>query len=378
MAGKMVNAPMLIEVFSTCPQASPSSYEYIQKVIDVSRWSEECNCAGILVYTDNSQLDPWLVSQIIIQSTRKLCPLVAVQPAYMHPYAVAKMIASIGYLYGRRVLLNMVAGGFKNDLAALNDTTPHDKRYARLVEYTTIIKRLLSDTTPLTFRGKFYTVDKLKMTPALPAELPPRIFVSGSSEAGLAAAREIGATAVKYPKPAQEYADDFRDNSMEFGIRVGIIAREESEAAWTVARARFPQDRKGELTHQLAMKISDSAWHKQLSRTEGGNSPYWMLPFETYKTFCPYLVGSYEEVSKELAKYIEVGYQKVILDIPPSQEELRHINICFEKAIGKLPRGSEDHAPGTRAKAVALPSRWQAHGVQALGDLSVENLHRKA
>src|SRR5256885_11620952 len=37
--------------------------------------------------------------------------------------------------------------------------------------------------------------------------------------------------------------------------------------------------RSGQLTHQLAMKVSDSAWHKQLSdlaaATASGESPYW-------------------------------------------------------------------------------------------------------
>ena len=89
-------------------------------------------------------MDPWLVSQIIIQSTEALCPLVAVQPVYMHPYSVAKMVASVGHLYGRRIYLNMVAGGFKNDLEALNDMTPHDRRYDRLIEYTAVIKELLA------------------------------------------------------------------------------------------------------------------------------------------------------------------------------------------------------------------------------------------
>jgi alkanesulfonate monooxygenase SsuD/methylene tetrahydromethanopterin reductase-like flavin-dependent oxidoreductase (luciferase family) len=44
----------------------------------------------------------------------------------------------------RRIYLNMVAGGFKNDLSTFNDTTPLDKRYARLIDYTTIIKELLA------------------------------------------------------------------------------------------------------------------------------------------------------------------------------------------------------------------------------------------
>ena len=110
-----------IEVFSTCPYSSAVERErFLPYVVDVARWSEQAGCRGILVYTDNSTVDPWLVSQIIIQSTEALCPLVAVQPVYMHPYSVAKMVASLGHLYGRRIYLNMVAGGFKNDLEALN------------------------------------------------------------------------------------------------------------------------------------------------------------------------------------------------------------------------------------------------------------------
>src|SRR5438876_2543812 len=158
-----------LKVFSTCPQSSAVDREaYIQNVIDVARWSEEAGCEGILVYTDNSLVDPWLVSQIIIQHTTRLCPLVAIQPVYMHPYSVAKMVSSLGYFYRRRIYLNMVAGGFKNDLAALHDTTPHDKRYVRLVEYTIIIKELLRSSAPVSYQGEFYVVYKLLIAPSLP------------------------------------------------------------------------------------------------------------------------------------------------------------------------------------------------------------------
>jgi len=46
-----------------------------------------------LIYTDNGLVDPWLIAQAMITHTERLCPLVAVQPVYMHPYAVAKMVA---------------------------------------------------------------------------------------------------------------------------------------------------------------------------------------------------------------------------------------------------------------------------------------------
>lgn len=328
-----------LEIFSTCPQAVDFDRDaYAQRVVDVARWSERLGCKGILVYSDNRQLDPWLVSHIIIQHTKTLCPLVAVQPVYMHPYAVAKMMATFAHLYGRRIYLNMVAGGFKNDLTALNDPTPHDRRYDRLIEYTQVIRRLAEASAPVTFDGEFYKVQGLKLTPPLAPELYPGIFVSGSSEAGLRAAEAIGATAVKYPKAPDAEAEP--DEGVGAGVRVGIIARPESDDAWAVARARFPEERKGQLTHQLAMKVSDSVWHRQLSElaeaTASEESPYWLVPFENYKTMCPYLVGSYERVGVELARYIGLGYRSFILDIPPSEEELGHTRAAFEHAVQRV------------------------------------------
>jgi alkanesulfonate monooxygenase len=326
-----------IEVLSTSPQSKDHSREtYIQQVVDVARWSEEAGCTAILVYTDNSLVDPWLVSQIILQSTERLCPLIAIQPIYMHPYTVAKMVASFGHLYGRRIYLNMVAGGFKNDLAALNDTTPHDDRYTRLVEYATIIKMLLSSPDPVTYEGKFYRVERLRMTPPLAPELFPGMLMSGSSDAGLAAARAVGAVAVQYPKPAKECEPTADLNGHRTGVRVGIIARETNEEAWAVAYERFPGDRRGQIAHELAMKVSDSHWHKQISdmakQRESTQAVYWIWPFENYKTFCPYLVGSYQDVSGEIRRYLQIGYRTFILDIPPNRQELQHIQAVFQLA----------------------------------------------
>ena len=331
-----MSATEKVEVFSTTPQSKDvDRSEYLRRVADVARWSDEAGYRGILVYTDNGIVDPWLVSQIILQETKTLCPLVAIQPIYMSPYTAAKMVATFGFLHNRRIYLNMLAGGFKNDLLALNDETPHDDRYVRTVEYTKIMTALLSSPEPVTFEGKYYNVTNLKMTPPLPEELYPGILISGSSEAGLAAAREIGATAVKYPKPPGEEVDQ-RGDTIDSGVRVGIIARESSDEAWRVGRERYPEDRKGQITHKLAMKVSDSQWHKQLSelgeQPVSEDNPYWLGPFENYNTFCPYLVGSYDRVAAEVARYIELGFTTFILDIPPSEEEIEHTAVVFDRA----------------------------------------------
>src|SRR5438128_996528 len=87
-----------LQVFSTCPSSSATPDNYFRRVAQVAEWSENAGCTGILIYTDNSLADPWLVAHTVVQSTSALCPLVAVQPVYMHPYAAAKMVASLGFL----------------------------------------------------------------------------------------------------------------------------------------------------------------------------------------------------------------------------------------------------------------------------------------
>ena len=301
----------------------------------VARWSEDAGCTGVLVFTDNGLLDPWVVSHAILRETSTLCPLVAVQPAYMHPYAAAKMVATFAYLYGRRIFLNMVAGGFRNDLLALADETPHDERYDRLVEYVQVMMELLTTDKPVSFEGRYYRVKNLRLIPPMPSDLLPGLMVSGSSPAGLAAARSIGAIAVKYPRPP-EVEQETADRGDKSGVRVGIIARSSGEEAWQVARERFPEDRKGQITHQFAVKVSDSNWHHQLSvrrPDEGGDGdPYWLGPFQNYSTFCPYLVGSYERVATEVSGYLRAGFTTFIVDIPPSREELDHTKEVFARA----------------------------------------------
>ena len=58
-------------VFSTCPNsAGQKDYKrYKKSVIRTAQWSEDAGCQGMLVYTDNATVDPWLTAQIILENT---------------------------------------------------------------------------------------------------------------------------------------------------------------------------------------------------------------------------------------------------------------------------------------------------------------------
>ncbi|UCF69024.1 MAG: LLM class flavin-dependent oxidoreductase [Acidobacteriota bacterium] len=353
-----------IELYTTCPATStdraprrPGFYSesgesYLRRVVKTARWSEDCGFHGMLLYIDNSLADNWALAQLVIESTTDLVPLIATQPAYTHPYWVAKKIATLGHLYGRRIALNMLAGAFVNDLQALGDVTPHDRRYERMTEYTLIIQKLLARRSrPTTFKGEFYTLRNAVVHPLLPSELMPIVLMSGSSEAGMAAARRLGAVAVRYPKPVDFYEQQPLEQDIQFGVRLGIIARDDEQDAWELAHERFPVDRQGQMVHKMATGSTDSVWHKDLTSLKQeeltDSYPYWLVPFQNYKTFCPYLVGSYRRIAEIVARYINVGFRTFITDIPLDQEELFHQKIVFGMAT-KMAAAGVSTAAGNR------------------------------
>jgi alkanesulfonate monooxygenase len=318
-------------VYSTCPVSlayDPRTYR--QTVARVAQWSERHGYEGLLVYVDNNLADPWLCANLIMESTDRVVPLVAVQPVFAHPFTVANSIASLAVYRHRAVHINLVTGGQTRHLGALTDTLvgDHDSRYDRLLEYWQVIRTLLTHSEHTSFEGHFYSLNSARLGVRPPDELHPRFFLSGSSAACMRASATIGATRLTYPAPPHEYAA-----AGETGIRIGIIARESRAEAWQVAHQRFPDDPQGRKSHRIATKLSPSTWHKELSRrTEMEDSPYWLLPFKTYKTFCPYLVGSYDEVGELLAFYHAEGVRTLILDTPSEEDDLYHAGLAFRAA----------------------------------------------
>ena len=328
----------VLRIFSTCPQSRETDPgEYIKRVNAAARWSEAAGCEGMLVYGDNGILDAWLVSQLLVHATEHLSPLVAVQPIYMHPYAVAKMVSSLAYLHGRRTCLNMLAGGFRTDLIALDDDTEHDVRYARTVEYAQLIKALAQGTGPVTFEGRYYRVRNLRLAPPIPgiraAAHDLRLLPGGAGGcAGTGCDRDQVPPAVAdAPARTGDRVRHADRSDHARGCRSGLAAG---------VRA-FPEDRAGQIAHGLAMQVSDSQWHRQLSELAGdaavSHESYWLGPFKNYKTFCPYLVGDYNTVATELRRYMDLGFRTFILDIPASKEELWHTMLVFRLAQDATP-----------------------------------------
>ncbi|MEU8606799.1 LLM class flavin-dependent oxidoreductase [Actinoplanes sp. NPDC048791] len=318
---------MKLEVFTTCPPSeAPGGKAFLDRVGQVSRWTEEASCAGMLIYTDNSLADPWLVAQAVVEATERILPLVATQPAYMSPYAAARMVMSMAFMQERRLAINLVTGGSPTHLRAMGDELEHDTRYARLAEYAEVMRMLLTAGRPVTYAGEHYRLKGATLPHRTSEELLPAYYLSGSSPASRHAAQALGAIRLAYPLTPHEYATQPDETGGHWGIRIGVIARCTSGAAWDAAMSRFPVDLAGEQLHRMTARMSDSRWYADLSTTASGHDrdPYWLYPFRSYRTFCPYLVGSYEEVGALLRRYLDLGVRTLVLDVPAEREDLDH------------------------------------------------------
>jgi alkanesulfonate monooxygenase len=325
----------MVAVYTACPPMddhSPGAYRKL--LIDVARWTEETGFTGILTHTDNSTLDPWAAAQLIIEHTDRLIPLVAVNPIYMHPLSATRMINTLGYFCDRRVDLNLVSGGFARHLREAGCTLDHDRRYDRLAEYGQVLKLLLTAERPVSHAGEYYELKSANLTPRLAPELVPGFFVSGASDACRRTQQVLGATRLSYPHEIGTYQGT--SPLAGTGAGFGIIARESADEAWSVAHDRFPRDELGEELHEYAAGSAESHWHRKLSRDAASaserESPFWLYPFKSYKTFSPYLVGSHAEVAEALSDYLALGLSTVILDGLLEQPDLHHAAIAFDLA----------------------------------------------
>lgn len=330
-----------VTIYSTCRSSIGHGLDaHLPRLLEIAGWAEEAGYRGALIYSDNTSIDSWMSAQATIANTDTFVPLVAVQPLDMTPFALARAVSSLAHLYSRQVDINFVSGGFSRDLAVQGDTLSHDARYDRLTEYVRIVKELLGGGM-VKYAGRYYNYRRARLTTAVPDDLLPTAYVSGSSPASLDAGESLGLSQLSFPLVPEDFVGpDIRRNKVGSGISVGIIARENSAQAWRIAHERFPADPEGAARMKLLLSAAVSSWQPQLASVpipdEAEGQAYWLVPFRYHHTFCPYLVGSHDEVARAVTTYLNGGIRTFVLDIPREPDDLWHARIAIERAVAAM------------------------------------------
>ena len=313
-----------IRIFAISPRTRDVN-GYWTDICKVAELSEKYGLTGVLLFTGNdTYLEPWLVTQELLRRTASISPLVAVNPMYMHPFTVAKMVASLVRLYGRKIYLNMVVGTAVSYQRAMGDLLSHDERYDRLREYIQIVKGLLESTRPLNFVGDYYRTEDLHLFPGISSENTPEFFVAGQSEAARRLCEATGSTGMQMLPASLE---DGLSNVP--GIHFGIVSRKTEGAAWEAAKALFPESDDYRTMLQHSMSNTDAIWKRRMkaeSEQATARNGYWLVPFANFQADCPYLVGAEEYVAERLQRLVQKGINTFIFDVPASEEEFLNLS----------------------------------------------------
>lgn len=323
------------DVYATALAPNQADGDPLQLFTEYAQRAERYGIDGLLAFYNHHNLDPWVVASTMLQHTKALTPLIALQPYTMTPFTAAKVIWSLTKLHRRRIDVNLITGATKDELDQIDEQLDHDERFERATEYMTVVRALLSSDEPLMHDGRFYRYRALRMYSRLDPDVLPRTFVAGSSPAGRRMAAAVGDVSITHPEPVEQFADSFLGQEREgqrIGIRVGLVARPTDEEAWATAHAVYSEDRTARLKTAMRKK-SESDWIRRLAHlaTEEGvhDEVYWTGAFRADKGNMPVLVGSYRKVADYLERYLMLGVSTVILGGGFGEEDFEHAAIVL-------------------------------------------------
>lgn len=304
-------------------------------LVDVARTADRLGFESVLTPTGTWCEDAWLTTAAAAQHTEKLSFLVAFRPGLISPTLAAQQAATLQRFTGGRIDVNIVTGGDEIEQRRFGDRVDHDRRYARTAEFLEVVTRLWDGET-VDFAGEFYTIDGAFIPE--PPQPRPTVFFGGSSDPALTVAADHAEVYLTWGEPPQvagakinEVARraETRGRTLEYGVRLHVIARETSAEAWRVADRLLAGISDDEIAAAFALhSASDSTGQRRMAELHGGRRDQleihpglWAGVGLIRGGAGTALVGSYDEVADLVGEYEEQGFSHFILSGYPHVEE---------------------------------------------------------
>jgi alkanesulfonate monooxygenase len=292
---------------------------------------------GVLLPTGRSCEDSWVIASALAPMTERLRFLVAVRPGLQSPAVAARMTATLDRVSGGRLLINVVTGGDPVENAGDGIFLSHDERYEVTREFLSVYTDLLAGRT-VDFYGKHIRIEDGRLVfPALQQPRPPLYFGGSSPAATVVAAQTIDKYLTWGERPADVAGKiagvaslaQASGRDVSFGIRLHVIVRETSEAAWQAAEdlIRHVSDETIAKSQAIFARM-DSVGQHRMSQLHGGRrdrleiSPnLWAGVGLVRGGAGTALVGDPLTVAARIKEYMALGVDTFILSGYPHLEE---------------------------------------------------------
>jgi alkanesulfonate monooxygenase len=308
----------------------PFDTEYITRFV---RAHEASGFDTALVGYGATGVDGFSIASHALHVTEKLGVLIAHRPGFAQPTLVARKLATLDNLTGGgRVAMHFITGGDETDQHRDGDFVPHDDRYRRTAEYMEVLRRTLTSDEPFDHEGEFYKFEGAfsVVKPATEAGIP--LYFGGASGPALEAGAKNADTYMLWGEPLAGIAERIAQiravsaqygRSPRFSISLRPILGETEDEAW--ARAQEIGDR----TEKRVKGRDDSAPGVRRNASSVGaarlrafaaegdvlDERLWMRVARLTGSGgnSTALVGTAEQVSDALLKYIHLGISTVLI-----------------------------------------------------------------
>ena len=292
---------------------------------------------GVLLPTGRSCEDSWIIASSIAPWTERLRYLVAVRPGLQSATVAARMTATLDRLSNGRLLINVVTGGDPVENRGDGIFLDHDERYAVTREFLNVYRDLLAGKS-INAHGKHISIEDGRLIfPPVQTPRPP-LYFGGSSDAGIDVAVDTVDKYLTWGEPPHLVAEKLarvravaarRGRKISFGIRLHVIVRETSEAAWKAADdlIRHVTDDTIESAQKILGRL-DSVGQQRMAQLHGGRrdrlevSPnLWAGVGLVRGGAGTALVGDPATVAARIREYQDLGIDTFIMSGYPHLEE---------------------------------------------------------
>ena len=310
----------------------------------IARAAEEFGFRGALTPTGAWCEDAWLPTAMLARESERLAFLIAFRPGLVSPTLAAQMAATFSTHAPGRLLLNVVTGGEAHEQRSYGDHLDKEARYARCDEFLSVVRRLWAGER-VTHHGEHLQIEDAAL-PTLPDPVPPLYFGGSSPAAGPVAATHSDVY-LTWGEPPDAVAKKVewirglaaeRGRTVRFGIRLHVITRDRSEAAWGTAErlvdalgedvvvaaqeglARSESTGQSRMRDLHARHRANGSWRDARSLEVAPN--LWAGVGLVRGGAGTALVGSHREVADRIAEYAAIGIDEFVLSGYPHLEEL--------------------------------------------------------
>lgn len=271
----------------------------------------EMGFTGSLCYLNHNDFyDPWLLASQLVQKTG-LKPLVAVNPAYHHPFIIARSVFTLSEMRKGPIALNFIAGTATSDLQQIGQQHAKEQRYQRLSEMMQVVSNYLVNKSAWTFEGDYYQIEASSFLGDV--KYQPDFFVAGHSDHAKGLVEQFNANWAK-----SLLAHDLSENpsstasAMGFGVYLADTAQQGKKELSELLGI----DQTSKTLFRLRMANTDAQWKREQSdslEAVKASDCYFPEAIQSPANV-PFLVGNREEVAEVIRKYLlDKGIHKFIV-----------------------------------------------------------------